>query len=103
MRRTKIHSGCFMPILFLLFALLYPATLPQTFTIIGRVRDQSGQAVSGVRVTLLDDSYGQLRTAFVDASGGFKFSGIGSGVYHVRIEPGGTPYEELTQRIELQS
>ncbi len=89
--------------LILLFTLLLPSFLPQTFTIIGKVRDQTGQAVSGVRVTLLDDNYGQLRMAFVDSGGGFRFSGIGSGVYHVRIEPAGTPYEEQTQRIELQS
>src|SRR5262245_48103147 len=86
----------------LLFALI-PSFLPQTFTIIGRVRDQSGQAVSGVRVTLLDDNYGSIRTVFVDSGGGFKFQGLVSGNYMIKIETSGTPYEEQTQRIELQS
>jgi len=88
--------------LLLLFTLLPPFLL-QTFTIIGRVRDQSGQVVSGVRVSLLDDNYGSIRTVFVDSGGGFKFQGIGSGVYLIRIETSGTPYEEQTQRIELRS
>jgi len=86
----------------LLFTLL-PSFLLQSFTIIGRVRDQSGQVVSSVRVSLLDDNYGSLRTVFVDSGGGFKFQGVGSGVYLIRIETSGTPYEEQTQRIELRS
>jgi len=89
--------------LILLITLLLPSFLPQSFTIIGKVRDQTGQSVSGVRATLLDDNYGQIRTVFVDSGGGFRFPGIASGVYHVRIEPAGTPYEEQTQRIELQA
>src|SRR5215510_79553 len=88
--------------LLLLFTLLPPFLL-QSFTIIGRVRDQSGQVVSGVRVSLLDDNYGSIRTVFVDSGGGFKFQGVGSGVYLIRIETSGTPYEEHTQRIELRS
>src|SRR5262245_1632849 len=88
--------------LLLLFTLLPPFLL-QSFTIIGRVRDQSGQVVSGVRVSLLDDNYGSLRTVFVDSGGGFKFQGVGSGVYLIRIETSGTPYEEQTQRIEMRS
>lgn len=87
----------------LLFSIFFYASPLQSFTIMGRVRDQSGQAVSGVRVSLLNDGYSQLRMVFVDSGGGFRFPGIGSGVYHVRIETTGTPYEEQTQRIELQS
>jgi tetratricopeptide (TPR) repeat protein len=89
--------------LILILGLLLPSILPQTFTIIGRVRDQAGQPVSGIRVTLLDDNYGQVRAVFADSGGGFRFSGIISGIYFVRIEPAGTGYEEQTQRIELQS
>jgi tetratricopeptide (TPR) repeat protein len=87
----------------------YPASkflsssLLQSFTILGSVRDQTGQAVSGVRISLLDDNYGPLRTMFVDGSGRFKVTGIGSGVYLVRIETQGTPFEEQQQRLELQS
>ena len=60
--------------LLLLFTLLPPFLL-QSFTIIGRVRDQSGQVVSGVRVSLLDDNYGSIRTVFVDSGGGFAYVG----------------------------
>jgi Flp pilus assembly protein TadD len=87
----------------LLLLTLLPSFLPQSFTIIGRVRDQSGQVVSGVRVSLLDDNYGSLRTVFVDSGGGFRFQGLGSGIYLIRIETSGAPYEEQTQRIELRS
>lgn len=89
--------------LILLNALLLFLPMPQNFVIIGRVRDQAGQAVTNVRATLLDDSYGQIRTSFLDAGGGFRFPGLSSGVYHVRIETGSTIYEEQTQRVELQT
>ena len=89
--------------LILLSAFLFFLSVPQNFVIIGRVRDQAGQAVTNVRATLLDDSYGQIRTVFLDAGGGFRFPGISSGVYHVRIETGSTIYEEQTLRVELQT
>lgn len=92
-----------MPILLLLMALLYPALLQQTFTVIGSVRNQSGQAVTGVRVSLIEENASTLRTVFVDTSGHFRFAGLARGNYLVRIETSGTPFEEQTQRIELQT
>jgi Flp pilus assembly protein TadD len=82
---------------------IFSSSVLQTFTLLGSVRDQSGQPVGGVRVSLLDENYGPFRTMFVDGSGRFKLAGIGSGVYIVRIETHGTNYEEQSQRIELQS
>lgn len=87
----------------LLFSVFLNLLALQSFTIMGSVRDQSGQAVTGVRASLLDDNYGNLRTSFVDASGRFRFAGLSSGVYIVRIETHGTAYEEQSQRLELQA
>ncbi|MEP7342512.1 MAG: tetratricopeptide repeat protein [Acidobacteriota bacterium] len=74
-----------------------------TFAVIGTVRDTDGQRVTSIRVSLLDENYHSIRTVFVDSSGRFQFRGLRQGVYLVRIEPVGTPYEEQTQRVEFQS
>jgi tetratricopeptide (TPR) repeat protein len=92
-----------MSSLILNIAFLLPFSLVQSFVLVGSVRDQSGQAVSGVRISLLDENYSPLRTIFVNASGRFRLPGISSGVYIVRIETHGTAYAEQSQRIELQS
>lgn len=75
----------------------------QTFVIVGSVRDQSGQSVSGVRISVTDENFQPIRTIFVDASGRFTVSGLRSGRYLFRVETTGTPYEEQTQRVELQA
>jgi tetratricopeptide (TPR) repeat protein len=78
--------------------------LQSKYSIIGSVRDSEGnQPTATLRVTLLDENYGSLRTLFVDNSGRFQFRNLGPGIYFVRIETGGTPYEEETQRIQLDS
>lgn len=73
------------------------------FAILGSVRDPGGQPVASIRVTLLGENYQSLRTVFADSSGRFQFRNLGQGIYIIRIEPAGTPYEEETQTIELQS
>jgi hypothetical protein len=77
---------------------LQPAT---TFTIIGMVRNKLGQTVTDVRVTVIDENYQTVYTAFVGASG-FKVDKVRQGRYTIRIETTGTPYEEQSQSIELQ-
>jgi tetratricopeptide (TPR) repeat protein len=74
-----------------------------TFTILGSVRDQTGQAVSGVRLTVIDENYQIVQSSFVDASGRFRVSGLRMGKYTVRVETSGMPYEEQSQQLELQS
>jgi tetratricopeptide (TPR) repeat protein len=90
--------------LILLFNLFFGIFCAQTtFTVIGVVRDQAGQAVSGVRFTVIDENYQSIQSSFVDASGQFRVSGLRMGKYTVRIETSGTPYEEQSQQLELQS
>jgi len=76
---------------------------PSTFTLIGTVRDQSGQAVAGVRLTVIDENYQIVQSSFIDGAGRFRVSGLRMGKYTVRVETPGTLYEEQSQQIELQS
>jgi tetratricopeptide (TPR) repeat protein len=73
------------------------------FAVNGTIRDTGGGAVASIRVTLMDENYQSVRTIFADNTGRFQFRGLRTGVYYVRVEPAGTPYEEATQRLELQS
>ncbi|HKP86110.1 MAG TPA: tetratricopeptide repeat protein [Blastocatellia bacterium] len=95
-----------MIILFLLLSLLSPATAPrtfQTFNILGTVRDNTGQGLNALRVSLLDDNYSPIRSVFSDTSGRFQFRGLVSGRYLLRVEPGGKPFEEQTVQLDLQA
>lgn len=76
---------------------------PNTFTIVGIVRTQSGQTVNGVRFTVLDDGYQSVQMGYVDLGGRFTVRKISKGKYIVRIETSGTPYEEESQQIELST
>jgi Flp pilus assembly protein TadD len=88
----------------LLLSLVFALVPTQSkFVILGTVRDPGGQPVGSIRVTLLGENYQNLGTRFVDSSGRFQFRNLGQGIYTIRIEPAGTPYEEETQTIELQS
>jgi tetratricopeptide (TPR) repeat protein len=74
-----------------------------TFTIVGSVRNQSGQTVDGVRISVMDENFQPIRTIFVDSSGRFTVRGLRQGRFTFRVETTGTPYEEQTQQIELQA
>src|SRR5215831_13438961 len=91
-----------IPILFLSL-IFHGIPLQSSFAVIGTVKDTSGQKVTSIRVSLLDENYHSIRTVFVDSSGRFQFRGLRQGVYIVRVEPVGTPYEEQAQRVEFQS
>lgn len=99
-----LRGALAMTIPILLFSLiLYVFPFQSAFAVIGSVRDTNGQRVTSIRVSLLDENYHSIRTVFVDSSGRFQFRGLRQGVYLVRVEPVGTPYEEQVQRVEFQS
>ena len=73
------------------------------FTVFGHVRDPNGNSVGSIRVSLLDENEQTIRMVFADNSGRFQFRSLSEGIYLVRVETTGTPFEEQTQRIDLQS
>lgn len=91
----------------LFFLLLFSSIvnpLFQSFDILGTIRDVKGQSVTGVRVSMLDENYQPVYTAFVDPGGRFSVKGVRSGRYVIRIDTTGTPYQELqTGWLELHS
>ncbi|MGH9849133.1 MAG: tetratricopeptide repeat protein [Blastocatellia bacterium] len=94
-----------MAIILFLFLFLFSPSLPfqQTYVLLGNIRDSGGQVVSSVRVSVMDENSMPIRTLIVDSSGRFSVRGLRAGVYLVRIETTGTPYEEQTLRLELFS
>lgn len=93
-----------MNIAALILCLVFSLVPPQSrFAVFGQVRDANGNGVGSIRVSLLNENEQTLRTVFADNSGRYKFSNLGEGTYFVRVEPAGTPFEEQTHRIELES
>ncbi len=99
--------ACFMVTTHLLersgAATLFAQGAPTTFTITGLVRDKSNQGVSGVRVSVTDENNLPIYTGFIDSSGRFTVKNLRQGRHVLRIETTGTPYEEYSQAMELQS
>ena len=93
-------------ILTLLVAIPRIAGFSQTaasFSLIGSVRDPNGQPVNAVRVSVIDENFQPIYTAFVDSGGRFTLKGIKQGRFVVRIETTGTPFQEYSQQLELQA
>ncbi len=86
-----------------LFCVANVTAFQSTFSLIGSVRNQSGQSVSGVRVSVIDENFQPIFSAFVDTGGRFTLKGLRQGKFTVRIETTGTPYEEYSQPLELQT
>jgi tetratricopeptide (TPR) repeat protein len=76
---------------------------PQGFAIMGTLHDNTGRLLNQMRISLVDDNYQPIATVFTDSAGKFSFRRVASGVYHVRVETAGTPYEERSERLDLQS
>jgi tetratricopeptide (TPR) repeat protein len=91
--------------LMLIFNLIFHS-FPQAnaqFAIRGYVRNNSGQAVGNLRVSLLDEYRQTLKTLFSDSTGRYEFRSVGRGVFFIRVDSIGTIYENIEQRIELTS
>ena len=88
-----------IPIYLLNFALAFLSF--QTYVVMGTVRDQAGQAIDAVRVSVTDENFQPVRTLFVDTTGHFSVKGLPPGRYTFRVETTGTLYEEQMQSVEL--
>jgi len=84
-------------------ALLGPMPVQGFFAIYGTVRDEEGQPLSSIRVSITDENYQPLRTVISDGSGHFQFRTLRAGSYYLRVEPTGQPFEDYAQHIELYS
>jgi hypothetical protein len=71
------------------------------YAITGNVLGADGRGIDSIRISLLDDSYRNLKTVFSEHSGRYVFRGIRPGSYTVRVTPVGLPYEELNQKVDL--
>ncbi|MGH9874261.1 MAG: tetratricopeptide repeat protein [Pyrinomonadaceae bacterium] len=80
-----------------------PFAVQNFFAITGSVRDDQGHAVSSIRVTLDDEDSHTIETVFADSSGRFQFRRLRAGNYYVRVETTGTPYENQSVFVPLQS
>lgn len=95
-----------MTILLLLISLVFQQSqeVPrQFFDILGTVRDNTGRPVETIRVTLMDENYGTVKTELTSSSGQFQFKGVPRGRIYLRVDPVGKPYEEKTVSEELVS
>ena len=59
--------------------------------------------MTGVRLSVTDENFQPIYTSFVDSSGRYTIKGLRQGKFTFRIETTGTPYEEQSQMLELQS
>ena len=92
-----------MTILMLLITSAFPILAPQTFDIIGTVRDNTGRPVNGLRISLMDENQQPIRTELTNTSGQFQFRGVSRGRIFLRVEPIGQPYEPTTVSEDLES
>jgi Tfp pilus assembly protein PilF len=90
-------------LILLLTFMVQPLASQNFFSIMGTVRDDSGHTVSSIRVSLEDENSQPVKTVFVDSSGRFQFRSLRPGNYRLRVETQGTPFEEQSIAIELQS
>lgn len=87
----------------LLSVAIQPFALQNFFSVVVSIRDDRGQQVSNVRVSLEDENAQPIATRFADGSGRFQFRGIRPGVYRVRVETTGTPFEPVMVSVPLDS
>ena len=80
-----------------------PFAVQNFFSVVVSVRDDTGQSVSAIRVSLEDENSQPISTKFADGSGRFQFRGLRPGIYRVRVETAGTPFEPVTVPVDLQS
>ncbi len=74
-----------------LIVLFFTASNAQVLygTLIGRVADQTGAVLAGVKVTVINKATGQVREVLTDADGAYAFRDLQVGVYDLKIAHSG--------------
>lgn len=92
-----------LSLILLLSIAAQPFAVQNFFSIVVTVRDDRGQQVSDIRVSLEDENSQPITTKFADGSGRFQFRGLRPGIYRIRVETAGTPFEPVIVPVDLQS
>jgi hypothetical protein len=74
----------------------------QLATVSGAITDPSGAVVSGVIVTIVSQGTGLKRSTPTDTAGEYRFAGLPTGTYSLRIEKPGFQ-SQVRDRLELTS
>ena len=74
----------------------------QLATVSGTITDPSGAVVPGVSVTIVSQGTGLKRSALTDTAGEYRFAGLPTGNYSLRIEKTGFQ-SQLREGVELTS
>src|SRR5580698_5713776 len=74
----------------------------QLATVSGAITDPSGAVVPGVSVTIVSQGTGLKRSALTDTAGAYRFAGLPTGIYDVRLERTGFQ-SQVRQGIEITS
>ncbi|HUO30803.1 MAG TPA: TonB-dependent receptor, partial [Bryobacteraceae bacterium] len=74
----------------------------QLATVSGTITDPSGAVMPSVSVTIVSQGTGLKRSAFTDTAGEYRFPGLPSGTYSLRIEKPGF-HSQVREGIELTS
>ena len=74
----------------------------QLATVSGAITDPSGAVVSGVVVTIVSQGTGLKRSAPTDTAGEYRFAGLPTGTYSLRMEKPGFQ-SQVRDRLELTS
>ena len=78
----------------------------QLATVFGTITDPSGAVVPGVSVTIFSQGTGLKRSALTDTAGEYRFAGLPTGNYSLRMEKTGFQSQvregvELTSAVEV--
>jgi hypothetical protein len=92
------YRPCILAVLFSVGA--WPQT--QLATVLGTVTDPSGAVVPGVSVTIVSRSTGLKRSTPTDTAGDYRFAGLPTGTYSLRIAKTGFQ-SQIRDGVELTS
>jgi hypothetical protein len=71
-------------------------------TVSGTITDQSGAVVPGVSITIVSQGTGLKRSAVTDTAGEYRFAGLPTGDYSLRIQKTGFQ-SQIREGVELTS
>ena len=74
----------------------------QLTTVSGTITDPSGAVVPGVRITIASQGTGLKRSALTDTAGEYRFAGLPTGTYSLRLEKPGFQ-SQIREGVELNS